>query len=114
DNAGLIVRVNRPSVGADNFVGYEVALNPARQTLLLGRHVNNFEALKAVKCDVATGRWIALEVRLAGSVVEILLGGKSTMTYDDSARALNAGSIGQRPWRREARFRNLWVKTGEQ
>ena len=45
-NAGLIVRVDQPGVGADRFVGYEVSLEPARQTLWLARHRNNFEPIK--------------------------------------------------------------------
>src|ERR1700758_3281272 len=32
-NAGLIVRVGKPGVGADNFDGYEVSLDPARGVL---------------------------------------------------------------------------------
>ncbi len=112
ENAGLIVRVNGPGVGADRFSGYEVALDAARQTLRLGRHRNNFELLKDVKCDVAVGRWIPLEVRLAGSAIEILVDGNSMLRYDDGPNALPAGAIGLRAWNREARFRNLWVKTG--
>jgi len=114
ENAGLIVRVAKPGVGADKFIGYEVSLDAARQTLRLGRHRNNFEPIKDVRCEVAVGRWIALEVRLAGSVIEILVDGKTTLRHDDGSNALPAGTIGLRAWHREASFRKLWVKTGEQ
>jgi hypothetical protein len=112
-NGGLILRVDRPGVGADRWIGYEVALNAGTQKLLLARHRNNFEPIKEVACEVAVGKWIPLEVRLTGSVIEILVDGKSVLKHDDGERALPAGAVGLRAWRREARFRNLWVKAGK-
>jgi Alpha-L-arabinofuranosidase C-terminal domain/Domain of Unknown Function (DUF1080) len=113
-NAGLIVRVNKPRVGADRFVGYEIALDPGRQRLLLARHRDNFEPIKDVACEVAVGRWITLEVRLSGSVIEIFVDQKSLLRHDDGEQALPAGAVGLRGWQREVSYRKLWVKTGEE
>jgi len=112
-NAGLIVRVDEPGVGADKFIGYEVALDAGREILRLARHRNNYEPIRDVPCEVAVARWIPLEVRLAGSVIEILVDGKTALRHDDGANALTAGTVGLRAWHREATFRKLWVKTGE-
>ena len=112
-NAGLIVCVNRAAVGADNWVGYEIALNPATQKLLLARHRNNFEPIKEVACELPTGQWISLEARRAGTVLELLVDGKSVLRHDDGTRALAAGAVGLRAWQCEASFRNLWAKPGE-
>lgn len=111
-NAGLIVRADRAGAGADNFTGYEIALNPERQRLLLARHRNNFEPIEEVECQVAVGRWIPLEVRLSGSAVDILVEGKSVLRHDDGKLALPAGKVALRAWQREASYRNLWVRTG--
>jgi hypothetical protein len=111
-NAGLIVRVARPGIGADNFTGYEIALDPERRRLLLARHRNNFEPIKEVGCEVPVGRWIPLEVKLAGSVVDILVDGRSMLRHDDGKFALPAGKLALRAWQREARYRRLCVKTG--
>jgi hypothetical protein len=113
-NAGLIVRVDRAGKGADNFIGYEIALNPERQRLLLARHRNNFEPIKEMECEVAVGRWIPLEVKLSGSVIDILVDGKPVLHHDDGNRALPAGKVALRAWQREASYRNLWAKTGPQ
>ncbi len=110
-NAGLIVRVDKAAIGADKFLGYEVSLDPARQILRLAKHRNNFEPIKDVKCAVAIGRWIALEVKLDGSMIEILVDGKSMLRHDDGEKALLSGTVGLRGWHCQASFRNFWVKT---
>ncbi|MFO0925747.1 MAG: DUF1080 domain-containing protein [Gemmataceae bacterium] len=112
ENAGLIVRVDQAGVGADRFVGYEVALSPTHQTVRLARHRNNYEPIRDVGCAVAVGRWVPLTVRLAGTTIEVRVDGKSVLRHDDGARALPAGRVGLRGWQCRAAFRNLWVKTG--
>ena len=112
DNAGLIVRASRSGIGADRFTGYEVSLDPARQTVRLARHRHNFEPIADVPCEVAVGRWIPLEVKLAGTVLEIWVDGRRILRHDDGPNALPAGTVGLRAWRRAASYRNLWVQTG--
>jgi hypothetical protein len=111
-NAGLIVRVHKPGAGADNFDGYEVALNPERGVLVLGRHRHNWEHIKDTPCDVPAGRWLPLTVKMTGRTLEVLVDGKSVIAYEDREHPLPAGAVGLRQWQREARYRNLWVKTG--
>jgi len=111
-NAGLIVRVGRPGRGADGFDGYEVALDPAAQILRLGRHQQNYQLIRDVPCEVPVGRWVALAAKLEGSILEVLVDGRSVVRHDDGQAALPAGTVGLRQWQREARYRNLWVRTG--
>jgi hypothetical protein len=113
-NAGLIVHVSNAETGADSFTGYEVALDPGRGQLRLAQHRDNYELIQDIPCKIDAGRWIPLEVKLAGSVIEILVDGKSVLRHDDGAKALPAGTVGLRVWQREAKFRNLWVRTGSQ
>jgi hypothetical protein len=112
--AGILLRVNKAAVGADKFVGYEVSLNPVKQILSLARHRNNYEPIADVHCEVPIGQWIPLEVKLAGPVIEISVDGKMLLRHDDGEHTLPAGTIAPRPWHRQAGYRNLWLKTGEQ
>jgi hypothetical protein len=112
-NAGLIVKVNKPGLGADNFDGYEVSLDPKLGVLRLGRHRHNWEHIKDTPCDVPTGQWIALAVKMTERRLEVTVGGKSVITYEDREHPLPAGRVGLRQWQREARYRDLWVKTGD-
>jgi len=113
-NAGLIVRLARPGMGADNFDGYEVALDPARQALRLGRHRHDFNLIRDTPCEIAIGAWNRLTVKLAGRVLEAAVNGRSLIRHDDGAATLLSGTVGLRQWQREARYRNLRVKTDGQ
>ncbi|MCB1127072.1 MAG: DUF1080 domain-containing protein, partial [Verrucomicrobiae bacterium] len=109
-NAGLIVRVDRPGPGADNFAGYEVSLDAAAQVLRLGRHRHNWELIRDIPCEVPIGRWIALVVKLAGNTLEVHVDGRRVIRHEDRDHPLESGTIGLRPWAREAGFRNLWLQ----
>lgn len=111
-NAGLIVKVDRPGQGADNFDGYEVSLDAATGVLRLGRHRHNWELIRDTPCDVPVGVWIPLTVRLTGQTIEVSVNGQSVIAFDDGERALRAGTVGLRTWQRAAQYRNFWVRTG--
>ncbi|MHB1034925.1 MAG: 3-keto-disaccharide hydrolase [Pirellulales bacterium] len=110
-NAGLIVRVGEAGVGADAFVGYEIALDPARNVLVLGRHRHNWAPLVEAPVEIPTGQWIALVARVKGRRLEIDVAGKNVLKFTDERDALLKGTVGLRVWQRPAWFRNLWVQT---
>jgi len=110
-NAGFIVKVTEPGIGADSFNGYEITLDAAGH-LVLGRHRQNWEPIRNVACEVPINQWISLVVKMTRKTLEVLVNGKSVVSYEDTEHPLEAGQVGLRPWQREARFRNLWVKTG--
>jgi hypothetical protein len=110
--AGLIVAVREPGIGADRFVGYEVALSNEPGSVVLGRHRNNWEPIRAVPCPVPPDRWVPLAVRLRGGTLEVRVDGKTVLTYEDRDHPLGPGAVGLRPFDRPARFRNLAVKSG--
>jgi len=108
-NAGLIVKVSRPGLGADNFDGYEVSLDAAANILRLGCHRHDWELINDTPCAVPVNRWISLVVKTKGQTLEVLVDGKSVIQYDAGERALGSGTVGLRQWQREARYRNLRV-----
>jgi alpha-L-arabinofuranosidase len=112
-NAGLIVKVSEPGVGADKLTGYEIALD-ATGHLVVGRHRQNWEPIRNVPCDVPANQWIQLAVRLSGNAFEVLVNGKSMLTYEDGEHPLAGGRVGLRTWQREAHFRNLYVQADGQ
>ena len=112
-NAGLIVKTNKPGPGADNFDGYEVSLNPSAKVLTLGRHRHNWEHIKDIPCDVPTGEWLRLEVRMTEQTLDIQVNGKNILTYEDRDHPLKTGGFGLRQWQRAARYRKLTIQTND-
>ena len=90
-NAGLILKVREPGVGADKFTGYEISLE-SRGRLTLGRHRQNWELIRYVPCDVSADRWVALVVRLRQNGFEVLVDGRSVATYEDTEHPLERGA----------------------
>jgi alpha-L-arabinofuranosidase len=111
--AGLILSVRAPAVGMDTFTGYEVSVSNEPGSVILGRHRQNWEPIKNVPHPIPADRWVSLTVRRVGGTIEILIDGKSVLTYEDRDHPLEAGAIGLRPFDRAARFRHLYVKTGD-
>ena len=107
-NAGLIVDVKNPAIGADRFAGYEISLDPATKTVRLARHRQNYRLLRETPCDIATNQWITLAVTHRDQTIEITVDGKSVLQYQ-SADASIGGDVGLRTWHRAAQFRNLWT-----
>ncbi|MBN1359733.1 MAG: DUF1080 domain-containing protein [Sedimentisphaerales bacterium] len=107
---GLVVKVNEAAPGADAFIGYEVALNPREQVLRLGRHRHNWEHISDTPCVAPLGQWLQLTVACGGRSLEASLDGKSIVRFDDTERALSAGSVGLRTFNADAEFRNLVVR----
>ncbi len=96
DNAGLLVRVQQPHVGADAFIGYEISLSAKRGTVLLGRHRNNWKLLKEVAAPIKSGSWHRLRVECAGNEVAVFLDGDKNplIRYTDADAPLLGGHTG--------------------
>jgi len=111
-NGGLILKVNDAAKGADKFTGYEVSLERPG-FLVLGRHRQNWEPLRRIPCDVPSGEWIHLAVRLGARSLEVLVNGRRILQYEDTEHPLDSGSVGVRIWQHKVFFRNLKVGTAE-
>ncbi len=111
-NAGLIVQVSQPGVGADVFNGYEISLAPAGY-LVLGRHVQNFTSLSQVSCSVPIGQWITLEVQYTNATLNILVNSNSILQYTDTQQPLTSGEVGLRTWQQDVQFQNFSINTNK-
>lgn len=109
-NSGLILRLANPGIGADNFDGYEVSLEPHTQVLKLGVHRHDWKFLHDTPCEVKIGDWNHLRVKLNGPSLEVFVNEQRVTSYTDTDRPLLNGTFGVRQWQRDARYRNLHVK----
>ena len=115
DNAGLLVRVQEPRVGADSFVGYEISISANNGRVLLGRHRRNWTPLLSVPAAVQSGRWHHLRVECSGKELSVFLDGdkKPVIQYTDSAAPILSGKVGVRTWNSDASFRRFAVETAD-
>ncbi|PNY38084.1 hypothetical protein C2E31_03445 [Rhodopirellula baltica] len=105
-NAGLIIATNQAKVGADNFSGYEIALDSQADRLVIGRHDHNFNLIGYEAIDVRTDEWIRLRVKIEPESFTVFVNDKEITTVRDQ-HPLRAGTIGFRQWQRNAQYRNL-------
>jgi alpha-L-arabinofuranosidase len=112
DNAGLLVRVQQPHVGANAFLGYEISLSAKNGSVLLGRHRNDWKLLKEVPAAIKSGRWHHLRVECSGKDLAIFLDGDKTplLKYTDAAAPILSGQVGLRTWNADASFRRFVVE----
>lgn len=109
-NAGIVVKLRNPGNGADSFEGYEIALDSARQMLVLGRHRMNWEPISETPCKITPGQWMRLAAKMSGDQLEVLVDGKSIVTYREDGLK-TAGTFGLRVWQQEASYKDLQVTT---
>ncbi|MCC9600704.1 DUF1080 domain-containing protein [Stieleria sp. JC731] len=105
-NAGLIIATNDAKVGADNFSGYEVAIDSQANRLVIGRHDHNFRLIGYEPVSVPTDQWVSLRIAIEDDAFTVFVDGKEITTIRDE-HPLKAGTIGFRQWQRPAQYRNL-------
>ena len=110
-NAGLLLRVSDPGRGPDSFDGYEVSLVANGKSVVLGKHVHNWQLLEQAEVDCNPKEWNKLRAVIKGGTIEILLNGKSVLTYRDPD-PLGKGKTALRTFNSDVYFRNLKISTG--
>ena len=116
DNAGLLVRVSQPGIGADNFDGYEISLSASQQHIVLGKHRHNWQLLRQVPVQVVVGRANHLRVELAGPRARISLNGgaQPLIDYTDTDAPFLTGQVALRTWNADAAFADVQLGEGRQ
>lgn len=112
-NAGILIKVRKPGIGADNFIGYEIAVRPESKEINLGKHRFNYGHIGQYKCEIKTDTWIKLNVRFSANWFEVYIDEKFVVRHEDAESPLISGGIALRPWQREAKYRNLKIKSGK-
>ncbi|RZJ73758.1 MAG: hypothetical protein EOO45_09855, partial [Flavobacterium sp.] len=62
ESAAILVRTANVGVGNDNFDGYEISLNRSGKSILLGKHLQNFQLLKESAASFDPTAWNKLTV----------------------------------------------------
>lgn len=113
-NAGLILNVNKARNGADNFDGYEISLDPNRQMLVLGKHLNNWVPLTEVNVKFNPNEFTTLKVSVHDGEITVYLNNSAQpdLQFTDS-QVLAAGNAGLRVYQVDAEFKNFSITEGK-
>jgi alpha-L-arabinofuranosidase len=111
--AGLIVRVDDPDTGADDFNGYEISLNAITKQIVLGKHRYNWQLLQEAAAGFDPSVWNRLRVELSGENIRIYLNDSQNpaIDYTDTSAPFLSGKTGLRTWNSDVAFRNLKIQT---
>jgi hypothetical protein len=106
----------RASAKSDEIHGYEVALEPREQRLVLRRHAKELTVLAQAKANIATATDLRVKIQLAGSDIRVWLGDnlkpeKPTLAFRDAAPILAAGQLGVKTWGAALSIDGLSIRT---
>jgi hypothetical protein len=90
----------RASAKDDELRGYEVALEPREQRIVLRRHAQELKILAQAKADIPNATSLPLRIELAGANIRVWLGDhpKPALDFTDPAPMLAAGHLGVKAW----------------
>ena len=109
NNAGLLLSVSRPRVGADSFYGYEVSLSSDGKMVTIGRHKNNWAHYADINVDCVPTEWNNLKACINNGKVEVLLNNKNICRFNISDAELLKGNVAVRVWNADTRFANFKI-----
>ncbi|HEX5105192.1 MAG TPA: DUF1553 domain-containing protein, partial [Pirellulaceae bacterium] len=111
-DAGLIVRVSEPQHGTNALTSYNINLR--KDQLRLGKHENNWQALRTTNINIEPEKWHDLKVELAGGRIRVWLGGSKEPQIDyTDPEPLKAGSVGFRTFQVGAAVRQIRIIRGD-
>ena len=109
NNAGLLLSVSRPRVGADSFYGYEVSLSSDGKMVTIGRHKNNWAHYADINVDCVPTEWNNLKACISNGKAEVLLNNRNICRFNISDSELQAGNVAVRVWNADTRFANFKI-----
>jgi len=111
-NAGIILKIREAGVGADHFIGYEIAPSFESQHVTLGFHRHDYQKIADFPITIPQEQWMTLHVLFDETSFEIRLNNQLITKYNTHlAGTPVSGSIALRPWQRLTQYRNLKIKT---
>ena len=113
-NSGLLVHVTDPAIGVDALKGYYAGINANSDTLILGRHNNNWTLLgeKSIPSGVAINQWYHIFFEVEGCNFTVTVQPtdspeQTKLNVADNGCTQTAGQIGVRTFSAAARWRYI-------
>ena len=109
ESAGLFFR----ATAKDNEAhGYEVALEPREQRIILRRHAGELTTLAQASAEIPTARSLPLKIQATDARIRVWLGdnAKPVIDFTDAKPLLASGQVGARAWGAALSIDNLVLR----
>jgi hypothetical protein len=106
-NSGIVFRVQKPNVGADDMQGYFVGLNA--EGVVLGSMNYNWVMLAHESLPIATNTWHHLKIVVKGSRIQVFVNDMTIPQIDINNTLFTTGQIGVRAYWCATAFRNIRI-----
>ena len=110
---GLIFDVTEAGNGSDNFRGYEVSLDAAKKTLVIGKHEHNWQSIDNLPVEFNAEDWKHLRVDFDKDKFSVMLNGEKVYEYEDKDNPLISGKVGVRTFDGPATFKSFTINGKE-
>ncbi|HUA66165.1 MAG TPA: beta-L-arabinofuranosidase domain-containing protein [Alphaproteobacteria bacterium] len=97
-NAGLIFRVSKPDIGADDYRGYYVGISAQSSQLQFGYADNGWHEIKSEPMQFAPNQFYHLKVRALGTLLQVYLNGSHEPAIEVSDDHFPSGMVGVRDY----------------
>lgn len=97
-NAGLIFRVSKPDIGADDYCGYYAGINSERSELEFGCASNSWNAITNVPMPIAANTFYHLKIEAQGPRIKIYVNDAPDPVVDEADTRFAGGMIGVRDY----------------
>jgi len=106
-DAGLIFRVQKPSVGTDSYEGYYAGIDVAQQRIVLGKASNSWTLLSAVPYHLQSMTSYHLRVYATGPQITIVVDNIPVIRFSDDT--FHSGAVGIRGFHIDAGWTHVDV-----
>jgi hypothetical protein len=97
-NAGLIFRVSRPSIGADDYNGYYVGLSAEAGQVVLGKADGKWTPLRTAALAMTANRPYHLRIEARGTDLRVFVGDSARPLIEATDASFSEGAIGVRQY----------------
>jgi len=97
-NAGLIFRVSKPDIGADDYCGYYAGINSRDSDLEFGYANNGWHQLKTVPMTFKANQFYHLKIRAIGTLLQVFVNGSHEPAIEVSDGHFSSGMLGVRDY----------------
>jgi hypothetical protein len=97
-NAGLIFRVSKPDIGADDYCGYYVGISASDSHIQLGYANNGWHELATATMKFTPNKFYHLKIQALGPHLKVFVDGANQPVMDISDDHFSSGMIGVRDY----------------